>query len=112
MTKIIDAGNSFPPNRAFVIQLQEPVDGQWLKGRVEHVFSGRARRFESVEDIVAFMKETCRRFEKESAQAERAARLTATAGKRRRPRQPAVIRFISSRLGVLDRLEGKVAKSA
>ena len=45
------------PRRAFVVQLREHSDverGQWT-GRVEHVASGQAAHFQSVEELLAFM---------------------------------------------------------
>ena len=45
------------PYRAFVVQLTENTDverGQWA-GRVEHVTSGQATRFQSVEELLAFV---------------------------------------------------------
>lgn len=41
-------------DRAFVVQLQDGR-GRRLAGRVEHLVSGEAHRFASVEDLVAFM---------------------------------------------------------
>lgn len=47
---------SLPADHAFVIQLRQaaapPHD---LSGRVEHVVSGRAKRFESLADLLAFV---------------------------------------------------------
>jgi len=46
-----------PPHRAFVVQLSENADvehGQWV-GRVEHVTSGQATRFQSLEELLAFV---------------------------------------------------------
>jgi hypothetical protein len=45
------------PHRAFVVQLRERVDvarGQWM-GRVEHVTSGQATHFQSLEELLAFI---------------------------------------------------------
>ncbi len=45
------------PHRAFVVQLREHTDverGGWA-GRVEHVTSGRAAHFQSLEEMVAFI---------------------------------------------------------
>jgi len=44
-------------HRAFVVQFREETDvdrGQ-LEGRVEHVTSGQATHFHSLEDLLAFM---------------------------------------------------------
>jgi hypothetical protein len=49
--------SSLSPHRAFVVQLREQVEvehGQWA-GRVEHVTSGRASHFQSIEELLAFM---------------------------------------------------------
>jgi hypothetical protein len=56
--------NKFPadesplsPHRAFVVQLREHTDverGQWA-GRVEHVTSGQATHFQSLEELAAFV---------------------------------------------------------
>jgi hypothetical protein len=48
---------SFPTNRAFVVQFHTDVEaeeGQFY-GRVEHVVSGQATRFDSVEGLAAFI---------------------------------------------------------
>jgi hypothetical protein len=45
------------PYRAFVVQLREQADverGQWL-GRIEHVTSGQATHFESLNELLAFV---------------------------------------------------------
>jgi hypothetical protein len=45
------------PHRAFVVQLRENTDvgrGQWA-GRVEHVTSGQATHFQSLEQLLAFV---------------------------------------------------------
>jgi hypothetical protein len=45
------------PHRAFVVQLREQVDvekGQWA-GRVEHVTSGQATHFQSLQEMVTFI---------------------------------------------------------
>lgn len=45
------------PHRAFVVQLREHVDvekGQWV-GRIEHVTSGVTARFQSLDELVAFV---------------------------------------------------------
>ena len=45
------------PERAFVVQLEADGSGpgRSLAGRVEHLESGEARRFASIEDLSAFM---------------------------------------------------------
>ena len=45
------------PYRAFVVQLREQADverGQW-SGRAEHVTSGQASHFQSLEELLAFV---------------------------------------------------------
>ena len=48
---------SLPSNRAFVVQFRLPfADGPMVwKGRVEHVISGQVQRFESQEQLWAFI---------------------------------------------------------
>jgi len=51
------------PHRAFVVQLREQADveqGQWA-GRVEHVTSGRATHFQSLEEMMTFITAFWRR---------------------------------------------------
>lgn len=45
---------------AFVVHLAEPSDclGDHTRGRVEHVRSGRAARFDSAEELLRFMRQT------------------------------------------------------
>ncbi len=48
---------SLPAKRAFVVQFHADMkveQGQWL-GRVEHIMSYRATRFQSLEELLAFM---------------------------------------------------------
>ena len=48
---------TLPVRRAFVVQLSAETEGekgQWA-GRVEHVVSGQATHFSSVEELLAFM---------------------------------------------------------
>jgi len=48
---------SLPTNRAFVVQFRAETElerGRWA-GRVEHVVSGQATHFASLEELVAFM---------------------------------------------------------
>lgn len=51
-----------PPEGAFVVQVRtDPsVASQPLAGRVEHIVSGQARRFESAAELLAFMEEVLR----------------------------------------------------
>jgi hypothetical protein len=49
---------SLPSNRAFVVQFRLPSEGKSIvwEGRVEHVVSGQVQRFESQEQLWAFIK--------------------------------------------------------
>jgi hypothetical protein len=52
-----------PPEAAFVLQLRtdaDPASGT-LAGRVEHVVSGRATRFGSIGELLAFVGRELRR---------------------------------------------------
>jgi hypothetical protein len=52
-------GSLLPPSRSFVVQFSDdtaPPSGRFL-GRVEHIESGRSRRFASLEELVAFVSE-------------------------------------------------------
>ena len=46
-----------PTNRAFVVQLRDQLPGAPLAwdGRAEHVVSGQATHFHSLEELVAFI---------------------------------------------------------
>jgi len=46
-----------PTNRAFVVQLRAQLPGDPLawEGRVEHVVSGQATHFHSLEELLAFI---------------------------------------------------------
>lgn len=50
-------GPTLPANRAFVVQFRAPAaDGcEDRTGRVEHLVSGQAMRFESWEELLAFV---------------------------------------------------------
>lgn len=51
------------PNLAFVVQFREGADlerGPFM-GRVEHVVSGQATRFQSLDELVAFMAQVLAR---------------------------------------------------
>jgi hypothetical protein len=49
---------SLPPERAFVVQLEAETDlsAEEVGGRVEHVVSGRAVRFQSLAQLLAFLR--------------------------------------------------------
>ena len=51
-----------PADRAFVVQFlaTAEVDAGRLEGRVEHVVSGQATHFASLEDLLAFMARVLR----------------------------------------------------
>ncbi len=51
--------SAYPSERAFVLQFHREADlkiGRFL-GRIEHVASGRAGHFQSLEELVAFVAE-------------------------------------------------------
>ena len=50
---------SLPSNRAFIVQFRLPSESKPMvwEGRVEHVISGQAQRFQSQEQLWAFI--TC-----------------------------------------------------
>jgi hypothetical protein len=54
MTPSAEAARLLPPQRAFVVQFsaQTNVALGWFAGRVEHVVSGHARRFQTLEELV------------------------------------------------------------
>ena len=60
---------TLPSNRAFVVQFR--VEGQEMqpecKGRVEHVVSGQAADFQSLETLLAFMARVLRAERERSA---------------------------------------------
>ena len=50
------AGDELPRDRAFVLQLRGRASaGESFAGRIEHVASGQTTRFESFEEVVAFV---------------------------------------------------------
>jgi len=47
---------SLPTNRAFLVQFRTQLTGASpYEGRVEHVVSGQVARFQSLEELLAFM---------------------------------------------------------
>jgi hypothetical protein len=48
---------ALPTNRAFVVQFRvpPPAGAPTYDGRIEHLVSGQAGRFHSLEELVAFM---------------------------------------------------------
>jgi hypothetical protein len=55
MTPSADAVPSLPTQRAFVVQFsaQTHVELGQFTGRIEHVVTGHARRFQTLDDLVA-----------------------------------------------------------
>jgi len=55
-------GSSLPTNQAFVVQFHTDTDAEKgrLKGRTEHLVSGQATHFESVEELVEFITRVLR----------------------------------------------------
>ena len=51
-------GRRLPANHAFVVQLSREALGtrDSFRGRAEHVVSGRATHFETVEELLAFIQ--------------------------------------------------------
>jgi len=52
-------GSLLPVSRSFVVQLSADTsrDSRRFRGRVEHIASGRSRRFESLDELEAFLAE-------------------------------------------------------
>jgi hypothetical protein len=63
--RMTQAEPTLPSNRAFVVQFQaeEPETQAECTGRVEHVVSGQATRFQSWEHLQRFMHETLTKVE-------------------------------------------------
>ena len=54
-----DQRGPLPPEGAFVVQFRDAtMTGSGMSGRVEHVVSGRAGRFESIEQLLSFVEQT------------------------------------------------------
>ena len=55
MTLSVEAARSLPAQRAFVVQFTAQTDVELgrFAGRVEHVVSGHAKRFQTMEELVA-----------------------------------------------------------
>lgn len=60
----------FPADCAFVIQFALPHGGEARPGRIEHVTSGRARRFQDGAQLMAFVAEVLASVESTQAPAE------------------------------------------
>jgi hypothetical protein len=59
VTPITDSRATLPASRAFVVQLRADagVEADTLAGRVEHVTTGSAASFGSVDEMLGFMRE-------------------------------------------------------
>ena len=53
------SGSSLPVSRSFVVQFTSDTapTSQCFRGRVEHIDSGRSQRFDSLDNLVAFLTE-------------------------------------------------------
>jgi len=62
MNSELEQSPSFVPAQAFVVQFgrETALDTGRMSGRVEHVVSGRVARFQSLDELVAFMTEVLR----------------------------------------------------
>ena len=62
MKSPLERSPQFAPAQAFVVQFgrETAVDTGRLAGRVEHVVSGKVARFQSLDELVAFMTEVLR----------------------------------------------------
>lgn len=56
--------STLPTELAFVVQLRASADGTHglLRGRSEHISSGRHCRFESLDELVVFFRDALRQF--------------------------------------------------
>jgi hypothetical protein len=54
-----EGGSSLPVSRSFVVQFTPDTApaARLFRGRVEHIESGRSRRFTSLDDLAAFVEE-------------------------------------------------------
>jgi hypothetical protein len=62
MKSPLEQSPAFAPAQAFVVQFRREIDldtGR-MAGRVEHVVSGKAARFQSLDELLAFMTEVLR----------------------------------------------------
>jgi hypothetical protein len=62
MKSQLEQSPAFAPAQAFVVQFgrETALDTGRMPGRVEHVVSGRVARFQSLDELVAFMTEVLR----------------------------------------------------
>lgn len=65
MKSQLEQNPSFAPSQAFVVQFgrETIVDTGHMAGRVEHVVSGKGARFQSLDELIAFMIEVLREIE-------------------------------------------------
>jgi hypothetical protein len=65
MKSYLEPSPPFAPEQAFVVQFgrETAVDTGRMAGRVEHVVSGKVARFQSLEELVAFLTEVLRAVE-------------------------------------------------
>ena len=62
MKSPLEQNPQFAPAQAFVVQFRREtvVDTGHIAGRVEHVVSGKVARFQSLDELMAFMIEVLR----------------------------------------------------
>jgi hypothetical protein len=62
MKSQLEQSPAFAPSHAFVVHFgrETALDTGHMAGRVEHVVSGKAARFQSLDELVAFMREVLR----------------------------------------------------
>ena len=70
-----DANVELPANRAFVLQFETSCGFETdrrddARGRVEHVISGRATRFRTLEDLLVFLAAVLRETAKNAREAQ------------------------------------------
>jgi len=66
MADLTEDRSRLPSARAFVVQFRAPEDGkpESSKGKVEHISSGRAQNFSSIEELCAFMEQVLKSLSK------------------------------------------------
>ena len=59
MKSQLEQSPTYAPTQAFVVQFgrETALDTGRMAGRVEHVVSGKAARFQSLDELLAFMRE-------------------------------------------------------
>jgi hypothetical protein len=59
MKSQLEQSPTYAPAQAFVVQFgrETALDTGRMAGRVEHVVSGKAARFQSLDELLAFMRE-------------------------------------------------------